>query len=242
MSARKLNSISQGEIDRWITPPRFKAFLDAAGNDRIQAMALYDWNICMSAVFFEALSYAEVTLRNAIDAQFVPLQHHQPARESWLCDPKIVTPKSSEKVFDAITGIERMKKEPTRARVVANLSFGFWRALLDRHYKQLWIDRLHRAFPNGTGDRKEVASLLSRLNPFRNRLAHHEPIIDAPISDRHDDLIELVRLIDDDAARWLISRSSVTEILAWKPPLNRKKRYRAKLGLTPRTIRFHLHL
>ena len=153
-----------------------------------------------------------------------------------------MTPKSSEKVFDAITGIERMKKEPTRARVVANLSFGFWRALLDRHYKQLWIDRLHRAFPNGTGDRKEVASLLSRLNPFRNRLAHHEPIIDAPISDRHDDLIELVRLIDDDAARWLISRSSVTEILAWKLPLNRKKRYRAKLGLTPRTIRFHLHL
>ena len=77
MSARKLNSISQGEIDRWITPPRFRAFLDAAGNDRIQAMALYDWNICMSAVFFEALSYAEVTLRNAIDAQFVPLQRHR---------------------------------------------------------------------------------------------------------------------------------------------------------------------
>ncbi|HET9196845.1 MAG TPA: hypothetical protein VFN92_01145 [Solirubrobacterales bacterium] len=242
MSKRRLNSISQGEIDRWITAPRFRAFLDAADDDRTQAMALYDWNICMSAVFFEILGYTEVTLRNAIDAQFAPVQHHQPALESWLCDPALMTPKSLEKVHDAIAGIERVKKEPTRARVVANLSFGFWRALLDRHYKQLWIDRLHRAFPNGTGDRKEVATLLARLNPFRNRLAHHEPVIDVPISKRHDELIELARLIDGDAARWLIARSSVLEILDWKPPLNRTKRLRASLGLTPRTVRFHLHL
>ncbi len=238
---RRLNSISREEIDRWITPPRFRAFLVAADYDVAQATALYDWNICISAVFFEVLGYTEVLLRNAIDAQFSPVQHDQPARESWLCDQEILTPKSLEKVSEAIFSIERMKKEPTRARVVANLSFGFWRALMDRRYNQLWIDRLHRTFPNGTGSRKEVAGLMSRLNPFRNRLAHHEPIINAAVERRHAELIELARLIDADAANWIAARSSVPEILSWRPPLDRGRRARARFGLTPRTVRFHVY-
>jgi hypothetical protein len=241
MDRRRLDSISREEIDRWITAPRFHAFMVAGDHDLGQATALYDWNICISAVFFEVISYTEVLLRNAIDAQFSPVQHHQPARESWLCDSQILTPKSLERVFAAIDGIERMGKEPTRARVVANLSFGFWRALLDRHYNQLWIERLHRAFPNGSGSRKEAASLMARLNPFRNRLAHHEPIINASIARRHDDLIELARLVDEDAARWIQARSSVVEILEWRPPLSGSRRLRARLGLTPRTVRFHVH-
>ncbi len=241
VSKRKLDSISRGEIERWITPPRFRAFLVETDEDVAQATALYDWNICISAVFFEVISYTEVLLRNAIDAQFGPVQHDQPARGSWLCDEAILTPKSLERVSEAILNIERMKKEPTRARVVANLSFGFWRALLDRRYNPLWIERLHRAFPNGTGNRKDVARLMSRLNPFRNRIAHHEPIINAAIADRHDDLIELARLIDVDAAAWIQARSAVPEILAWRPPLDRRKRLQARLGLLPRTIHFHVH-
>lgn len=238
---RRLSSISPEEIDRWITPPRFRAFLEAADDDVAQATALYDWNICISAVFFEVIGYTEVLLRNAIDAQFSPVHHDQPARESWLCDQEILTPKSLEKVSDAICAIERMKKEPTRARVVANLSFGFWRALLDRHYNQLWIDRLHRAFPNGTGSRKEVAGLMSRLNPFRNRRAHHEPVINASIEKRHVEFIELAGLIDAEAASWIAARSSVPAILAWRPPLDRGRWVQARLGLTPRTVRFHVH-
>lgn len=215
--------------------------MEAAEDDIAQAAALYDWNICVSAVFFEVISYTEVLLRNAIDAQFLPVQHDQPARDSWLCDDRVLTPKSLEKVFETISAIEGRRKEPTRARVVADLSFGFWRALLDRRYNQLWIERLHRAFPNGTGSRKEVAGLMSRLNPFRNRLAHHEPIINASIEKRHTELLKLAHLIDPEAANWIASRSSVPEILAWRPPLNRRKRSRARLGLTPRTVRFHEH-
>jgi hypothetical protein len=241
LAKRKLNSISRDEVDRWITPPRFHAFLEATNHDVAQATALYDWNTCISAAFFEVLSYTEVLLRNAIDAQFSPVGHDQLAKESWLCDPEILTPKSLEKVSDAIFSIESRKKEPTRARVVADLSFGFWRALLNRHYNQLWIDRLHRAFPNGSGSRSEVARLLSRLNPFRNRLAHHEPIINSSIEKRHGELIDLARLIDRDAAAWIEARSTVPGILAWRPPLDTRKRVLARIGLTPRTIRFHVH-
>lgn len=238
---RKLTPLSHDEIDRWITPPRFRAFLEATDHDVAQATSLYDWNICVSAAFFEVLSYTEVLLRNAIDAQFPPIRHDQPARESWLCDPEILTPKSLEKVSEAIFSIENRKKEPTRARVVADLSFGFWRALLNRDYNQLWIDRLHRAFPNGSGSRREAARLVSRLNPFRNRLAHHEPIINASIEKRHGELIELAGLVDLDAAAWIEARSTVPAILEWRPPLDTSKRVLARVGLTPRTTRFHVH-
>lgn len=211
---RALGSISQGEIERWITAPRFRAFLDAADGDQAQATALYDWNVCVSAVFFEALSYGEVLLRNAIDAQFPPLRHDESAAESWLS---------------------------ARARLVANLSFGFWKALFDKHYKDLWISNLHHAFPNGSGDRSEVAKLLARLNPFRNRIAHHEPIINASIEKRHDDLIGLMVLIDPEAARWVEARSCVPDILAWRPPLRRRQRLLSRAGFPPTTVRFHVH-
>jgi hypothetical protein len=241
VNVRGLNSISQEEIDRWITAPRFRAFLQASEGDPAKAMALYDWNVCLSAIFFEVLSYSEILLRNAIDAQFTPINHGQTATESWLCDSSILSPKSLERVGEAIENIERARKEPTRARVVANLSFGFWRALLDKRYKQLWIESLHHAFPNGNGDRKQVASLLAKLNPFRNRLAHHEPIINASIEKHHEDLLELTRIIDADAADWVLARSCVPQILAWRPPLRGRKAVLARVGMTPRTTRFHAY-
>lgn len=239
--SRKLNSVSREEIERWVTPPRFRAFLDASENDYAQAIALYDWNVCVSAVFFETISYAEVLLRNAIDAQFTPVKHDEPAIESWLFDATVLSTKSLEKVIEATDNIKRMKKAPTRARLVANLSFGFWKALLDKRYKDLWIERLHQAFPYGNGDRSEVASILSELNPFRNRLAHHEPVIDANIEKRHDDLLKLTGLMDKEAERWLRARSCVPEVLAWRPPLSRRQRTLALMGMTPKTVRFHAH-
>ncbi len=241
-SRRSLNSLSQAEIERWITSPRFRAFLKEANGDYALATALYDWNVSISAVFFEALSYAEVMLRNVIDAQIAPVGHHQAAAGSWLCDPKVLNEKSLEIVADAINGIEQEKKEPTRARVVAKLSFGFWRALLDKRYKGLWITHLHKGFPNGTGDRAEVARLLSKLNPFRNRIAHHEPILHADIAKRHQEMLDLVSLMDSEAARWVASRSRVPILLEWRPPLGVKQRVLGRLGLTPRTTAFHRHV
>jgi hypothetical protein len=85
-------------------------------------------------------------------------------------------------IEETIARIRKDGKTPTRGRVVAGLSFGFWRALFDRKYHQLWDTHLHRAFPHGSGDRSELASLMSRLVPFRNRVAHHETIIRRRVS------------------------------------------------------------
>ena len=204
-------------------------------------MALYDWNVCLAAVFFEVLGYTEVLLRNAIDAQFQPLVHADLAANTWLHDPNILMPRAREQVADAEQRIQLEGKTATRGRVVANLTFGFWRALTNKSYKQLWISHLHQAFPNGNGNRTQPATILARLNPFRNRLAHHDPILSAAVRDRHDDLIDLAGLIDADAAGWINDRSCVLKILDWKPPLNRRRRRLAWAGLSPQTVHFHAH-
>lgn len=234
-----MKSISQQEIDRWISAPRFSVFLAASGGDRRQAMALYDWNVCLSAVFFEVLSYAEVLLRNAIDAQFTPVSHQTPVQQTWLYDPAILNKTSLHKVYEAEQRLIAQGKQPTRGRVVAALSFGFWRAILDKKYKNLWISNIHPAFPNGTGDRSQVAALLANLNPFRNRLAHHEALINSPVQARHDDLLELARIIDADTAGWIAERSCVVDVLAWRPPLSPTRRLRARINLSPRILHFH---
>jgi hypothetical protein len=233
-----MKPISQPQMERWITAPRFQAYLDACNGDYDQAIALYDWNVCLSAVFFEALSYVEVLLRNAIDSQFQPV-NHSAVGGTWLHDPSLLRKRSREKVMDAEQFLMRERKTPTRARLVAKLTFGFWKALFDRPYDPLWRNHLYRAFPNGNGTRGEVAGLLSDLTPFRNRIAHHDTIINSAVQDRHDDLIELARLIDTDAARWVGARSCVGKILEWRPPLTPTKRFRASVGLPPRTVRFH---
>jgi hypothetical protein len=111
----------------------------------------------------------------------------------------------------------RERKTPTRGRVVAGLSFGFWRALFDRKNSRLWVSHLHRAFPAGTGERAEVAALMSSLVPFRNRLAHHETIVRRPISSHYEEMLSLAGLIDPTARQWIEEVSRVRATLRARP-------------------------
>ena len=76
---------------------------------------------------------------------------------------------------------------------------------------------LRNTFPHGSGERAEVAGLMSRLVPFRNRLAHHETIIRRPISSHYDEMLQLAGLIDPDARAWIESVTRVPEILNERP-------------------------
>src|SRR4051794_19416028 len=104
--------------------------MDARGSRYADAVALYEWNVRVSAAFLEILCHLEVLLRNAIDEQFPATERHTALSISdpgvWLCDPATLTIESREKVIDAIGRLQRERKRPTRDRVIASLSFGFW--------------------------------------------------------------------------------------------------------------------
>ncbi len=69
-----------------------------------------------------------------------------------------------------------------RGKVVAELSFGFWRYLVaSRYLTALWIPGGHLAFPNGPPDlrvrRREVETRLHNLMIVRNRPRITNPYI-----------------------------------------------------------------
>lgn len=209
--------MQHSQTTKWITEARFAPYIAEARGDHETAVAFYVWNAQISAAMFETLHHVEVLLRNAIDAQFTPVDPSAAPSATWLGDPAVLNEASRWRVRETIQRIVRDGKAPTRGRVVAGLSFAFWRALFDKKYNQLWVLRLHRAFPTGTGDRAEVATLMSNLVPFRNRLAHHETIIRRPITSHYSEMLMLAGLIDPDARAWIEHISRVEQILRARP-------------------------
>ena len=209
------------QVTKWLGQSRFQRYLTARNEQHLDAVALYEWNTRVSAAFMEILCHVEVLLRNAVDQQFPATDPRAPLSildvDVWLCDPATLTPGSREKVNEAITRLQREGKRPTRDRVIASLSFGFWQALFSGNYEELWRKRLWRAFPNGNGKRRQIANLTGAILHFRNRIAHHEPIFFSNLPRHHERILALAHLIDEEAERYIVSLSRVEQLLREKP-------------------------
>lgn len=209
--------MNASEVATWITDARFEPYLAETRGDYDDALALYVWNARISAAAFETLHHVEVLVRNSVDVQFAPVDPSARPEDTWLGNPSILIGPARDRVRATIDRVVRDGKRPTRGRVVAGLSFGFWRALFDKKYQQLWNTHLHRAFLAGSGDRSEVAALMSNLVPFRNRLAHHETIVRRPIAEHYGEMLALAGLVDADARAWIRTVSRVESVLDARP-------------------------
>ncbi len=113
-------------------------------------------------------------------------------------------------------------RQPTHGRIVAELSFGFWRFLLSRRYlTTLWIPALQNAFPNTDLDANSLQRSIEnddqQLHFLRNRAAHHEPLLRR---DLHDDLERARRVmtcISPVARNWLDERQLISDVVAQRP-------------------------
>ena len=68
------------DLTGWVTQERFNEYMVAANRDIKAARELYEWNVAISAAFFEVVSHVEVALRNAIDKILRPLEVTESAR------------------------------------------------------------------------------------------------------------------------------------------------------------------
>lgn len=209
------------QVRAWLTEERFQAFEEAVEGSHERAVALYNWNAEVSAAFMEVLYHLEVLLRNAVDRQFPATAQEKTLSivwsDVWLCSPVVLSVETRERVNEAICRLERRGKTPTRGRVIASLSLGFWAALFGKTYEHLWRSNLAGAFPNGTGKRNEVSGLVAPLLHFRNRIAHHEAIFSDDLTKQYGRHVELARLIDPEAASYISTLSRVEKLLLEKP-------------------------
>lgn len=118
-----------------------------------------------------------------------------------------------------IVAIERLEKGKlvTRGRVVAGVSFAFWAGLFGRRYEELWRHRLRAAFPHGTLTRKDLSSRVRLVQRFRNRVAHHDSLLDQDVHARLEDMLTIAGWIDPAAQRWLTDHTDAITVARRMP-------------------------
>jgi hypothetical protein len=89
------------------------------------------------------------------------------------------------KINEAKSKILKREEKISKEKLVAELSFGFWTALFKSPYaKQMRTTDLKRVFSNLPSkdkvliDRSILSVKLNHIRAFRNRVFHHEKVID----------------------------------------------------------------
>ncbi len=220
--------LTRAQFENWLSSPRAGRYLEAADDDLDIAIALYDWNSRVAAAAFTDSGHAEVALRNAYDRQM------SGAVADWSLDPNLrllglvgghptsherqraLNEESQKLVRAARSGLGAV---PVHGRVIAALTFGFWTKLTDpKREPTYWTHMLNAAFPSGTS-RGRIHDQVIRLNRFRNRLAHNEPVFSSTtgLADRLLDLNRLLGCVDPIAGRWIAAHSTVASVVSTCP-------------------------
>lgn len=204
-----------------VTIDRLSSYLNACGGELVRAIDLYEWNLSASAAVMKSVAMVEVVVRNTLDAQLVALADARWS-ESWF-NAAPLDSRGKNDVRKALSRATTNGREPlVHGKVVAELSFGFWRYLTaQRYHASLWVPALNSAFPYGSADirqrRRDVEFRLGQLMLVRNRAAHHEPIHRRDLSRDLDSATELCAWIHPHAGLWVAQTSSIPLVVRSKP-------------------------
>jgi Abi-like protein len=179
-----IKKTSKNLYEQLLSKPRLGSYQIATQGKGLKAVRLYKY-MKLSQALFGAISMLEITLHNAID------QHYQQQlnQSDWLKDSIQSTGlfydstlknhagrfEQAEKVKSTINAL---RKNYFHNKVVAGLSFGFWRYIFSGIQFKVFVNTILQIFPNLPKgiNQKNVYQKLTEINNLRNRIAHHEPI------------------------------------------------------------------
>lgn len=203
-----------------ISKPRFETYLRAENNHARAALALYRWNLELSAAFFLPLQICEVAIRNAA-AEAIEAEHGD--RWPWLKGFRYTLP-VRKRGFNPRSELEHVARTHTTVgQVIAELRFVFWQYTFTAGQEQrLWVPHLRTVLPNlpqgpVSSIRQRIHDDIEAVRGLRNRIAHHEPIFTRSISRDYGRIIEMIGWRSAEAASWVDRTQTVTEILARRP-------------------------
>ena len=218
-------------IEDWLSRPRFAVYLADADGDPTLALARYGWNARAAAAFHHDLGHLEVALRNAYDRALssrdragdthwvhAPERHFPRQMRKGRRGPYDANHTTRKKITEAVSAAAEHSgtDQPAPGKVIAELNLGFWRYLTVNRHDQLWRTHLHRTFPQGT-KRIDVRDRVDQLHSLRNRVAHHEPLLQLPLAVRHRDLLAVAGLLSPRLRDHIADHSPVPAVLADRP-------------------------
>ncbi len=216
-------------IAKRLTTTRLKSYLEATAEDVRAAIALYDWNISAASALYEDLGRLEVLFRNTVDEALVKYAAERAWPDVWYQQTQLFPRQKASRAREEIAAARKRairggSLREVHGKVIAELSFGFWRYLCEPPYlTSLWVPALASSFPlhPSPGDprqvRSDVADRMQRLHFLRNRIAHHEPVHRRDLSQDHANLLELSSWICADCCSWIDSSSRTHAVLDARP-------------------------
>lgn len=187
-----------------LSEQRLAYYLKLADGNKSLAIEHYKKNLAISADMYQWLAIAEIALRNSListiappfqlTAGFDPFLHlWQELRAEERADYELARQRASGKHESVDFG-----------RIVAELNLGFWRYLLAADYEHsLWTHYFRHAFPGlKTPRRHEVYESVELMNRLRNRIAHHERVLNAQIQREIEATQSLIGWVSPEALAW----------------------------------------
>ncbi len=198
-------------LEKTLSTPRLSTYRGVVGGDDGKALALYGWNTAVSAALYVPLQGLEVSLRNTVAEQLTVFKG-----ANWFNQLPLRSVEHQQ-IAAAQAELANRGRPCTASRLIAELSFGFWVALLGKSYTHsLWIPALRKGF-EAKLDRRRLYEKLDHLRRLRNRIAHHEPIFRRDLHADHASILTVVGWICCDTRRWLEHQSEVLALLSEKP-------------------------
>ncbi len=194
---------------------RLQRYIAIAGGDSAQALRLYMWNTALSESLYGLLQGIEITLRNKIDERLTISFGSQ-----WYDNSKIgIQFAQQRQINDAKSSLQFQRKPLDHSRMIAELNFGFWVGLLGRQYENLWRSQLRQIFINTSAPllRKEAHKALNEIRFLRNRIAHHEAILQRRLPEEHALILTVIRWLCAVTADWIAHHSRFDEVYQLRP-------------------------
>lgn len=168
----------------------------------------YEFNIKLSQAFYPILSMFEVTLRNSIDTMLQCV-----ISPNWLeneiNNQTILFDNDYRKLIKANNKLlcKYKKGNVTRGKIISELTLGFWVSLCSKKYNpRIWTKKgafrgVFVNYPQGKREQiHELSQKLTRINNFRNRVFHYEPIYNknTQFCQLYDEINEVISFLPKD--------------------------------------------
>lgn len=203
------------EFEATLSLERFARYLEWRSGDHMRALELYALNTQLSEALYTPLQILEITLRNRIHTVLTEARH-----ERWFEDDGyLLLEHQCSQITEAAEQVGE-HREPTPSRIVAALTFSFWITMLGSRYEELWQKSLHDIARREDGKglaRKDFSRPLSPIRALRNRVAHHEPIVQWDLPKHYKNILQLLRWLSPAAAEWCERYSRFPEVYPDEP-------------------------
>lgn len=233
---------SQPALAALLGAARLRTYASVTGGDLARAGDLYLWATQLAGALHAQLSFVEIAVRNAIDTRLGELALLDGSLSDWTTEgatPEAVYTLLRRQLADARsrasvaaaergTRHQRSGEGATHDDVVAQLMFGAWVKLIRPvsrtesagRQQRLWRDTLRHAFPNAPGDdagRIAIGKQLETLRRLRNRVAHHDNLLEVDVRHRMNGMLSVLATIDDEYPSLAASKSTLRRLAREDP-------------------------